>query len=185
MSANPARLAGARSGSLAQKVCAYLEANPEEELTRSDIAAKFGCAVAAVDSALAPVVLAGRLARDKNEDDGIVWRFPDPGRRSAFAASEHASRQQAKARRRAAMAVDLSTIQIRRGVPLFEQPKREEGWNNLFSQMTEPLDSFEIPIQAHAALAHAAAAFRKNHQPSWKFSIRKVSETHCGIWRLA
>lgn len=98
-----------RGQSLLRLVCDYLQKNPEEELTRSDIATKFNVQSSIVDSELKAAVNAGRLAVERNEDDGLVWRLGGPKVSSPapFAAGERAAKSARLAKMRATLAVDL------------------------------------------------------------------------------
>lgn len=66
---------GPRAGSLAQRVYQFLSANPDEELTRSDIAAKFDIEPASVDKALSTAIINGWIKRERSEDSTFVWRL--------------------------------------------------------------------------------------------------------------
>ena len=176
-----------RKHSLIQRLCEYLEKNPEEELTRGDIATTFRADTSAMDSLRRPAVNAGRLVQARNDDDGLVWQLGGPKARTPhpFAAGEQAARAAFKARRRAALAVDLGAISIEKNVPLFVRPSRRAGWNELFRQLADIHDSFAVPNEAHSALAHAAQTYRKECAPDFRYTIRKVSETQTRIWRIA
>ncbi len=50
-----------RSSSLRARLLAFFDANPHEELTRADIAAKFSVSLHAVDSVLSQLRQAGEL----------------------------------------------------------------------------------------------------------------------------
>jgi AraC-like DNA-binding protein len=175
--------AGTRKPSLIQRVCEYLEQNPEEELTRSDIAAKFGIAPTAVDGELRAAVNAGRLVQARNDDDGLVWRLGGPTANAPhpFADGQRAARSQRVARSRATLAIDLSTIKIEKGVVYRPRVKRTDQWKALFAQM-ELEDSFAMPMQGKQALARAAADYKK-HNPGFRYSIRNTSADECRIWR--
>lgn len=170
-----------------QKVVEFLEKNPEEELTRSDIATKFGVMASTVDGELKPAVASGRLVQSKDEDDALIWRIGGPKVTSPapFAAAERAAKAAKRARRRAALAVDLKTIQVEKNVPLHEPERRMDLWNQLFRQMTDINDSFAVPADAHTALCHAAQAYRKEIAPDVRFTIRKINEDETRIWRVA
>jgi hypothetical protein len=70
------------SGSLAAKVVKFFDANPEEELTREDIAAKFDVKATSVITLLRPSIEAGLLTRDVAFGDGrrCVWRKGQGGK---------------------------------------------------------------------------------------------------------
>jgi hypothetical protein len=175
-----------RKTPLAQLVLGYLEQNPDEELTRSDIAAKFDIAPTLVDTELAQAVMGGRLHRERNEDDGIVWTLGSAKARSKtpFGAAEFASKTARRVKMQATLAIDLAAIRIEKGL-VYQPPARRSGlWNRLFEQMTEVGDSFAMPIAGRNALAKAAADY-KQANTSFKFAIHRVSDTEVRIWRAA
>lgn len=61
-----------KAGTLAERVCRFFLANPEEALTRGDIAHKFDAQPASIDSSLKHAV-AATLLRRRAEDDGVSW----------------------------------------------------------------------------------------------------------------
>lgn len=63
-----------QQGSVAWKVIEFLTTNPEEELNRDDIAAKFDAAPLSVHTLLRPSVEAGLLKRVELEDE-LVYRL--------------------------------------------------------------------------------------------------------------
>lgn len=48
----------------------------------------------------------------------------------------------------------------------------------------EPGDSFQVPAAARMALAHAQQKYRRG-AVGVEFAIRKISESHCRIWRVS
>lgn len=63
-----------QQGSVAWKVIEFLTTNPDEELTRDDIAAKFDCTSGNVHSLLRQSVDAGLLLRVETDDE-LVYRL--------------------------------------------------------------------------------------------------------------
>ncbi len=63
-----------RPGSLVARVLAFFEHNPEEELTRSDVAVKFELGITSVSGTLAAAVQAGLLRWEKNDAGRGVYR---------------------------------------------------------------------------------------------------------------
>ena len=122
---------------------------------------------------MAPAIAVGWVAREDG-DNGRTWRCGD-------------SRTQAtpwpfQRKRRIPLKVDFGSIVIEQGIPLAEQFRSRNGWNDLFKRMA-PGDSFQIPNAARAALAHAQADYRKT-TPGVKFAIRKMDGVHTRIWRI-
>ena len=62
-----------KAGSLPDRLLAFLEANPDEELTRPDIAIKFDAPQANVDALLQLAVQRGCLQRKRNGKGELVW----------------------------------------------------------------------------------------------------------------
>lgn len=175
----------ARKPSLIQRVCEYLESNPDDELTRSDIAKKFDIAPTAVDGELRPAVNAGRLLQNRNDDDGLVWRLGGPKASTPhpFQAGARAAKAARAAKMRATLAIDLSKITIEKGVIFQPSTRRLDQWTALFRRM-EVEDSFAMPLHGKNALAKAATDYKKDN-PGFSFSIRKISDDECRIWRKA
>jgi len=182
---NSKRATTPRRTPLVQQVLAYLEQNPDEELTRTDIAAKFDVLPATIDTDLAPAVMGGRLQRERNEDDGIVWRLGSHKTKSPFAPAQAAAKAARRARTQATLAIDLSSIRVEKGVVYQTPPKRSDQWTRLFNDMADIDDSFAVPIAGRGALSHAAAAYRKEVNPSFRFAIKRVSDSEVRIWRKA
>ena len=164
------------------RVLDYLNANPTEVLTRSDIAAKFDTAASTVDSLLGLAVAAGMMKRQHDTPDGLVWRhaksksaFPRP-----FAPSVSAA---ARATRVRVAKTDFEAIKIESDIPLLELPQPGSQWCAIFDRM-KPGDSFQLPNRSHAALSHAKLKYCKR-TPAARFAVRKVSSTHTRIWRTA
>jgi hypothetical protein len=63
---------------VAERVVAFFRDNPDEELTRADIVAKFDCKAASVDVMLRPAVDAGLLAKHRERGRHMVWRSSTP-----------------------------------------------------------------------------------------------------------
>lgn len=173
--------------SLSRQVGDYLAANPEEELTRSDVSKKFGIAPTAVDTELRSALASGRIKQGRDDDDAVVYRYggATTSTPAPFAAGERAAKMARQAKLRETRSVDLSSIKIEKGIPYSPPEKRGEQWKALFERMADVDDSFEIPLVAKHALLHAANTYRKTYVPTFRYLVRNVSETHCRIWRKA
>lgn len=64
-------------GSIPHKVLQFLSDNPDEELTRSDVATKFDTSPAGVDSLLKLAKARGSVTVSRNSDAQLVWRLGD------------------------------------------------------------------------------------------------------------
>ena len=63
-----------RPGSLVARVLAFFEHNPDEELSRSDVAVKFGLGITSVSGTLAAAVQAGLLRWEQTDAGRWVYR---------------------------------------------------------------------------------------------------------------
>lgn len=168
--------------SLAWRVCDYLRANPDEELLRGDIVTKFGADPSLIDSELQRATTAHLLERIHLADSGYVWRLKKQSRGAfprPFASSVSAAKRAVRAQR----SFDISALVIEKDVPLIDPPKRKNYWEALFRRM-EVGDSIQVPAESRQALSHAQQKYRKTAE-TVEFAIRKVSETHCRIWRIS
>lgn len=66
-----------KAGSLPHRVLTFMLLNPDEELTRADIATKFDANHSTIDSLLALPVTRGVLKRGRNSDMDLVWSLGD------------------------------------------------------------------------------------------------------------
>lgn len=174
-----------RKDSVAWRVVDFLEANPSEELTRHDVAAKFDIDPVQVDDALKPVVSSGHIVRELNADSVSVWRlnFTRTGVPKPFALSVGEAKKAVRAERRPPISIDFASLVIEEGIPLVvNHPQKRGQWDALFGRM-RPGDSFQLTLEARDALSHAQYNYRKQN-PSARFTIRKTGPEHCRIWRL-
>lgn len=175
-----------RKDSIAWKVVDFLEGNPAEELTRHDIAEKFDIDPAQVDDALRSVVVTGHIVRELNSESVSVWRlnFSRKGIPKPFAISLAEAKKVRRAKRKTSVAIDFSSLVIEKAIPLVDNSRTGTSeWEKLLGRM-EAGDSILLPIDARDAAAHAYAAYKRKH-PVTKFSVRKVGQDNCRIWRLA
>jgi len=137
-----------KPGSLPDRVLAFLEANPEEELTRKDIAVKFGLeASASIDTLLQLAVVRDCLVRTRNSDGELVWSLGAiKAHRQAVAATATGTdgkdplpvRQIVTSLRPQPVVVDPTAIKVRKGVKLqTAAEKQAEAFAKLF-------DSFAV-----------------------------------------
>ena len=174
-----------RKDSVAWRVVDFLEANPSEELTRHDVAAKFDIDPVQVDDALKQVVASGHIVRELNAESVSVWRlnFTRTGVPKPFALSVGAAKKAVRAQRRPPVSIDFDALVIEEGIPLVVNvPQKRGQWDRVFGKM-RPGDSFQLALEAREAVAHAQANYRKLH-PSTRFTIRKTGPEHVRVWRL-
>jgi hypothetical protein len=171
---------------VAWKVVDFLESNPSEELTRHDIAEKFDIDPVQVDDVVRTVVNSGHIVRELNDESVSVWRlnFSKRGIPKPFAISLAEAKKARRANRKPPVAIDFSALVIEKEIALIENSRKGSSeWDKLLGRM-DTGDSVLLPIGARDAAAHAYAAFRRKH-PATKFSVRKVGQENCRIWRLA
>ena len=69
-------------GSVPYKILSFFHKNPDEELTRRDIAVKFDLPAVSVAETLLTARIYGAITTAKNEEAELVWRL---GRQNSFA----------------------------------------------------------------------------------------------------
>lgn len=180
----------------------YFLSNPDETLSRRDIATKFSAAAATLDDELQPVIAAGLVRKIDDKMEGKLW-VAGPGLRQwkppavstwrggmAAAAPQPAARTRQRHR---LPGLDLSAVQVRADVPLppklWETRKGRTLYDDLFNQLTaDGMSLANIPQRYAAALGKAATAYLK-HRPALAASsvlkVRRLADGTCGVWRLA
>jgi hypothetical protein len=168
------------SGSLADRVIEYFKENPEEELTRDDIAAKFDADQRFVAAQLAKAVVARVLVRDANYSGEDVWK---PGPRGPFRAWPFGKAAGEGAKRRKPVELDFVALQesIEDGVPLFERQTLIKGLLELLSKVKKG-QHFKLPIAARGVMTAARSAYKEKH-PNVVFEIRQMTRQQIGVWR--
>ena len=68
--------------SIQYRILNFFHKNPDEELTRRDIAVKFDLPAVSVDETLLTARIYGAITTAKNEEAELVWRL---GRQNSFA----------------------------------------------------------------------------------------------------
>lgn len=168
------------AGSLAAKVIDYFRQNPEEELTRRDVADKFEIAAASVDTCLKKATDAGYLATKNNDEMVRCWVA---GPRISSAKVPAKAR---KPRETAALApFDPAAIRIETGV---EKPARKNpnspGYTAVIERMT-PGSSVALPSEHAKRLIDFAKKLAKDTGTAAKYSLRKIDDTTSRVWRDA
>lgn len=159
----------ARKGTLPAKMIEYFKRNPDEELTRSDIAAKFNVASSAIDAGLAVAIDAGAIRQRNNEEMVRVW--------VAGTASVRKSRGELPA------LPDPDSLVIESGVPIPEPRKgATAAYVGLFSKL-KPGESFTVSKAVSKRVLDTATRWGKKNDG--KFALRAVDDTTARIWRTA
>lgn len=188
-----------KAGSIPYQVCRFLFANPDEELTRADIAVKFGVPGSAVDTALDYAVTMGMLNKGKNTDLDQVWMAgphiehvviePWPDDPDVKSRAEAAN--DALAIRLAGGEPALALPAIRRNTPLLtsdaakkkaERMRAEIAWDTWLGQF-RPNDSAEFSAESVKEFRQHARRYSREHKT--KFRILAVRPGVFGIERKA
>ena len=179
-----------RGDSVAARVIDFLHANPDETLSSTEVAAKFGCGRNNVHTLLAPSIGAGMLVRDRDEDGEYIYRATGnkptlaavPAKAETPNARPMSSPWGVPKSRRAHFWADTSTIEIISGK---EMPPlgigRKVDWAGLFKRM-QVGQCFKAPPGSQSSLSAATAEYRK--QTGHVFSRREV-DGECFVWRVS
>jgi hypothetical protein len=188
-----------KAGSIPERVCQFFLANPEEELTRQDMALKFEMLPSSCDQIFKLAVEAGLLER-KTGDDGVVWsagtrlttaaltneQTPPPsttdkpkGFKGWLAKKGH---QSAEGRTRA---IDLPPpseliLLITKDVPLPSPKQRSDDYHPVWAAMNVN-DSIAVAPAAAKRLVNWARGWAKPHKR--KFVVKAIDADTTRIWR--
>lgn len=171
-----------RSGSLAARLIAFFQENPDEELTRQDIAVKFIVQPSMIDAELNMAIDQGAIATKNGESMERVWVA---GRRIKRVRVVKAQADDPRPRRRPASPApdDMplpSQIVIEKGVPKPKRALASEKYVDVFMRM-EVDDSFAAPASCCKRLYEHARKFGK--QVGRRFTLRRADDGSGRIWR--
>jgi hypothetical protein len=205
--AKPSRFYRPQPGSVAYKVIEYLTTNPDEELSSSEVGAKFDTSPKQVHSLLGTAVSEGVLVRAKDEDDEVVYRLgtpidlikPNPGAQPSLKASSANSRttvsgafpgwkapSPAKARAKPEpIDIDLDAVAVESDVPIptgrIAGSLVKDKLTGLLTRM-EPGQSAKLPKRLAASVGKARTELHKSTQR--EYAIRTVDEQSIRVWRV-
>lgn len=183
-----------RAGSIAFRVIEFLQRNEGEELTRSDIGAKFDTPQASVDTLVGDAMRSGYLVKGRNEDHEVVWRM---GSRRLVLGDDVLGRLdesiklpttlRERQKRVAAVPLidvsDLERVEVRKGVRLMTaKEQREAGFAKFFGTF-EVGDSAEFDEDWTAEMRMQARAFEKASGAKFFFAATTVGKM--GVERRA
>lgn len=195
-----------RRGSLPERVLSFFLNNPTEQLTAGDIAQKFSVRQGNVHYQLMQALQRGLLRRHHNEDLELAYSIGPNARlcelNKAPAEAEEpcqaepdsevdestpispfatlGSQRQAKAQgRNKRFALDLSRIQIEKGVPIPVLRGQPTAWPRVLQRL-QPGDSFALPAQARSSIQKAATRWKQ--ATGVQIVIRKTDEG-IRVWR--
>lgn len=166
---------------LPAKVITFFMANPDETLTRVDVAEKFSATANSVHSQLKPAVDSGALLRVRNDDGDYIYS-PGP----AIASAQITTRVERQAPRPPVYVDqhDIAALQPEKGVPL--PVTRMAGgckWDGLFDKLTEPDTSLPVKPEWHSPLLAEASKRNRKGEGHPQYLVRKTSPTTSRIWR--
>lgn len=184
-----------RSDSLAGRMCAFFQRNPDEELSLDDITDKFDAGRNNIHTQLGLSVEAGLLTRDRNADGDYIYK-PGPNIGKADGVdmdAVHARRGAAPAfpfgapqrRRISAPATDLPdplAVAIEDGVPL-PNARIKRDWTPLLKRL-QPNQSAQLPIAARHTLALAITQAKKDRLGQFTLRSDEQAQT-VRVWRTA
>lgn len=186
-----------KPNSLPWRILTWMVLNPEEELTRRDIAVKFDTQPSTVDTTLGIAVAREVMKRTRNADAELCWSlgpstnfvlescqteddpvllpprcFP-PGERPAAPAPAPA----------VITVLDLDSIKVRKGVRLLSpEERRRQEFIEWFDQF-DVGDSAEFDDEHAPTIRTESARHRKAKQTAWKIAVTGPGRT--GIERTA
>jgi hypothetical protein len=181
-----------RPGSLPWKVLNFLVQNPEEELTRGDVAVKFDCVGAGIDSMLQLAVARECLKKTRNRGGDLAWilglvkRFRlDPLTETADDTQVQILQTAVEARpapapevHRAIKVVQIGKPAVPEAAPPPPQPLAAHVYATAFVQMPQHL----TPELIEAVATDPSTCFENNadrhHAVGWLFSAYGVMVKH-------
>lgn len=181
MSKRPGPLNKFAPHGLPAKVITFFLANPDETLTRMDVAEKFSATASSVHTQLKAAVDSGALLRVPDDDGEYVYS-PGP----AMAAARVANTPQPRTSRAVLYIsqADIDNIQPERGVPITSSRIEGAGkWDALLTKLTEPDMSVAVPIEWHRPLLAQAAKHNRKGSGHPQYLVRKTSDTTARLWR--
>lgn len=186
------------------RAVAFFQANPDEELTADELAAKFGMVRGSVHTLLRPALDAGLLKRIRDDlGEYIYQRGPNldlcaapcsdpeddpPASEPTDFVPGWPPAPQTTQRGKRKLILDpkqIAALPVDTDVP-FQPPSMHEGhkWEPLFSKLTQAGHSVQFPVEWKTAVAATAQKLnRKATTHAWR--VRVVSDTHARLWRLA
>lgn len=179
-----------KPGSLPWRVLTFLVLNPEEELTRRDIAVKFDAQATSVDTMLGIAVARQVIKRTRNSDAELVWSL-GPSTDFVLTSGDEPdfalpARCFPSARAPAAAPVtvlDLDSIKVRKGVRLLSpEERRRQEFVEWFDQF-DVGDSAEFDDEHVPTIRTESSRHKKLKKTAWKIAATGVGRS--GIERTA
>ena len=173
-------------GTLPYSVCAFFRKNPNEELSRDDIAQKFDVERNAITAGLSRCFAANFLVEHGKRGDSTITAGSALAAWSPSTASLAPPPPPKTPRTYTPLPpVDFTKLKVERGLPV---PAKKGGkgssrWGPLFEKLDKPDTSIALKAMYYSALAKAAQDRTKT--TGHKYVIRKLSDTEMRIWRTA
>lgn len=180
-------------------VAMWLRANPDKHLNRSAAAVLLQIAIGAVDPQLQPGVTAGLLTMFNDGEFGRCWRagprlahwVADPVRGQTALGKTAPPARDPRRKNQHLPALDINKLPTVTGpAPIGRlAAKGTTKHDALFDSLTaDNLGKTGIPKAYMGALMKAAQTYLMQ-RPAIKAAsvllVRSVSDTHCGVWRVA
>jgi hypothetical protein len=176
-----------RPGSLPARIIEFFQENPEEELSRADIAAKFVVASSTIDACLAAAIDFGGIATRTNDDLQRVW-VAGPNIRDCRtgvlgkAAGGGGKRPSRQPTAPPANMPKPGELVIEKGIPVPEVVRAGSTYIAVFESM-EPGDSFLVPADCAKRVMDYACKWARR-TGGRKFTQRRLAEgSNVRIWR--
>lgn len=181
MSKRPGPLNKFAPHGLPAKVITFFLANPDETLTRMDVAEKFSATASSVHTQLKPAVDSGALLRVQGDDGEYVYS-PGP----AMAAARVATKTERRPPRPPVYVdpTDIDSLKPEKGVPV--PLSRVHGgckWDGIFAKLIEPDTSVPLKFEWYVPLLAEATKRNKKGEGHPQYLVRKTSPTTARLWR--
>jgi hypothetical protein len=181
-------------GSFAERAMLYFKNNPDEELTRGDLAQKFDIEASSIEARLKRPIDGG-LLQVSNSDDGRVWSAGP--KLAAWKLASPAQRQAPEApavhrggKRQRLPPLPTDGLQVVDNMPMPSQALAAKGhsvYESQFEKLTAPGQAVVgIPVLYANTLSKAAHMYCKLHT-GWKLKVRRIPGSNpatCGVWRI-
>lgn len=179
-----------RVGSVPFRVIRWLTDNPDEELTRADVASKFELALKSVQNTLADAVKLGALLYVQNEDLEWVYRLGVRHAGNPFSALASGIATALPVGAAEPTPELIERLVVDDNVPI-KKPKTsaESRWEPLFSKLKRQGQSIAVPAEWRISLARDAgrrnrAAKNDKALPTFKVGNDHASGLHARVWRI-
>ncbi len=179
-------------GSVPWKVLRFLVQNPDEELTRGDIAVKFDTFGGSVDTLLARAVAMGALKKARNSETELTWILGSAGKvdlgdladETVIPSIAAVTSLPWKSFKPSNPGDDPELIPLDDNVPLIgPRAASTTNWAALLDRM-QPGQSCALPMEKRSVLSRTIAQYHKANKGT--FTLRVLpGKREFRIWRTA